>query len=129
MSIELIWKKHIVVAVRCDIYTVVHSSVTITSSATADGANYVCVSPSGPLIIVVMTLFVYVIGLFLVCSGDMFRCDDGRCLQNHIRCDGLNQCTDASDEKNCSKMQQFSSMLGLRTTALTRHKNRMHFFF
>jgi hypothetical protein len=41
------------------------------------------------------------------CRSDEFQCDDGSCVGRHFRCDNVPDCSDASDEDNCSR---FSSV-------------------
>lgn len=36
------------------------------------------------------------------CTADEFFCDD-RCLPVYYKCDGVEQCSDGSDEDNCSR--------------------------
>lgn len=38
------------------------------------------------------------------CRSDEFRCDDGSCVGSDFRCDNIPDCSDASDEDNCSKI-------------------------
>ena len=35
------------------------------------------------------------------CSDEEYTCDDGNCVDMDHRCDGITQCEDKSDEKNC----------------------------
>lgn len=37
------------------------------------------------------------------CRSDEFQCDDGSCVGRHFRCDNVPDCSDASDEDNCSR--------------------------
>uniref|UniRef100_A0A3B5N0B6 Serine peptidase inhibitor, Kunitz type 1 b n=1 Tax=Xiphophorus couchianus TaxID=32473 RepID=A0A3B5N0B6_9TELE len=37
------------------------------------------------------------------CRPDQLTCDDGCCLDRALECDGVNQCSDGSDEKLCNK--------------------------
>jgi len=36
------------------------------------------------------------------CPSGSFECDDGRCIATEFRCDKENDCSDASDERNCT---------------------------
>ena len=38
-----------------------------------------------------------------VCTDEQFRCGNGQCIDNILKCDKTNHCTDGSDEKECSK--------------------------
>ena len=49
-----------------------------------------------------LSLFVTA-SLYRNCTGAEFRCDNSRCLNSRIKCDGNNDCGDGSDEKNCSE--------------------------
>ena len=42
-----------------------------------------------------------------VCSYGSFRCQNHRCVDINLRCDGYDQCADGSDEKNCSGKDDF----------------------
>ncbi|EDW00229.1 GH12750 [Drosophila grimshawi] len=35
------------------------------------------------------------------CTSSQFRCNNGVCIPNHLRCDGFHHCNDMSDEDNC----------------------------
>ena len=41
--------------------------------------------------------------MFLVrCSSGEFKCDNGeKCIRTRFKCDGDNDCSDNSDERNC----------------------------
>lgn len=35
------------------------------------------------------------------CSPQQFLCDTKRCLDENVRCDGVSQCDDGTDERDC----------------------------
>ena len=37
------------------------------------------------------------------CRADQFRCSNGKCIQNEVKCDGTNDCPNGEDEQGCSK--------------------------
>ncbi|XP_032440825.1 kunitz-type protease inhibitor 1-like [Xiphophorus hellerii] len=48
------------------------------------------------------------------CRPDQLTCDDGCCLDRALECDGVNQCSDGSDEKLCNKLSQtFNRLLSV----------------
>ncbi len=45
------------------------------------------------------------------CNETQYTCDDGTCVDLHMRCDKNNDCDDKSDEDKCSKVQFASKTL------------------
>ena len=41
--------------------------------------------------------------VYLGCSFSQFRCTNGQCISSSSRCNGIRECTDGTDERNCSK--------------------------
>lgn len=42
------------------------------------------------------------------CSSDEFLCDEGKCIPSNFVCDGINDCTDGSDEPpSCGELSVF----------------------
>ena len=39
------------------------------------------------------------------CTSSEFKCDQGKCIRASWQCDGHNDCSDSSDERNCSKLR------------------------
>ncbi|XP_052063855.1 low-density lipoprotein receptor-like isoform X2 [Mytilus californianus] len=39
------------------------------------------------------------------CAANEFQCDDGACIQSVYRCDNSFECSDRSDELNCTVVQ------------------------
>ncbi|KAM9840601.1 kunitz-type protease inhibitor 1-like [Aulostomus maculatus] len=49
-----------------------------------------------------------------VCGVDQLICRNGCCLDRSLECDGVAQCSDASDEEHCSKLNQtFNRLLDI----------------
>ncbi|KAF7231056.1 kunitz-type protease inhibitor 1-like [Nothobranchius furzeri] len=48
------------------------------------------------------------------CGPEQMTCDSGCCLDRSLECDGVSQCSDGSDESDCSELSQtFSQLLGI----------------
>ncbi|XP_054879022.1 kunitz-type protease inhibitor 1-like [Poeciliopsis prolifica] len=53
------------------------------------------------------------------CRPDQLTCDDDCCLDRALECDGVNQCSDGSDEKLCSKLSHtFNRLLSVNVSDL-----------
>ncbi|XP_017282978.1 kunitz-type protease inhibitor 1 isoform X1 [Kryptolebias marmoratus] len=51
------------------------------------------------------------------CRPDQLACDTNCCLNGGLECDGVKQCSDASDENGCSKLNEtFSELLSINIT-------------
>lgn len=37
------------------------------------------------------------------CPANLFRCDNGICIESSRQCDNVNDCFDGSDEKDCGE--------------------------
>lgn len=42
--------------------------------------------------------------LNITCRPDQFQCKDRSCIPGHFHCSGKAECSDGSDEHNCSKL-------------------------
>ena len=38
-----------------------------------------------------------------VCTDEQYRCGNGKCIDQILKCDGTHHCPDGSDEKDCSE--------------------------
>ena len=54
-----------------------------------------------------MVIFLFLISVYSIyfiglgCSADTYQCDSGACLPIETRCNGLRECPNGSDERNC----------------------------
>lgn len=55
----------------------------------------------------------------ITCRADQFQCKDKSCIPGHFHCSGNAECSDGSDELNCSKL--FVSLI-IQTCLLTPRK-------
>lgn len=46
----------------------------------------------------------------VTCRPDQFQCKDRSCIPGHFYCSGKAECTDGSDELNCSKYSIFNTI-------------------
>jgi len=42
------------------------------------------------------------IDVFIACSWNEYRCENGQCISQYRRCDGIRDCYDGSDERYCA---------------------------
>lgn len=54
------------------------------------------------------------------CKPDSFVCDNGQCIDADLKCDGLPNCRDGSDEVNCRGKAEFK---------INQIKRKQLFFF